>query len=391
MKFQTECKRLRDAVAFCKRSTMKSTMPILASIRLDVDEKTGTLECAATDLEKAHFATVEAAPNRRDAQRWNGVTEGSAVVDPVAILKGLKGSKGVATIETLDGCRVGLRTDSGAFTFEGSPVDEFPTLPGATSIDEDWSWVDPVPSDWHRAVATVLPSCSVDETRYNLNGVYFESKDGETLAIATDGHRLAIADGFGSFPESVGSAIVPRSALVEVIRRIRPNRKGNCAPFRLGANHRELQWKGNDWRIVARTIDGEFPNYRQVIPKAADVWIGCDRSQLIEAVELMGSVAGRKAVRVTINGSIAIEATDPDVGTSTTEIGCDRLRSSAVEVIAGFNPRYLIDALKSMADDRVTLKFEDKTDTHRHSVSPVAIVGSGHDCYPMAVVMPMRF
>jgi DNA polymerase-3 subunit beta len=229
---------------------------------------------------------------------------------------------------------------------------------------------------------TMYATCA-DETRYNLNGVYVEvlSDVGKLRMVATDGHRLAcvdraIAEGLKDLPAGI---IIPRKGLAELKRLVDEE----------DADEVELGFEGNSGLVrkgsvtlAMRLIEGEFPNYRQVIPKDAGRRLTVANEPLVRALRRVHLLSSQQshAVKFEVKeNQVAISTRNPDVGEAREEIDVD-YAGEPLEI--GFNARYLIEALQALATKEVTLGLQD-------ALSPVQLRPADDD-ESLAVVMPMR-
>jgi DNA polymerase-3 subunit beta len=228
-----------------------------------------------------------------------------------------------------------------------------------------------------------LYAASVDETRYNLNGVYLEVLEAEQKLrmVATDGHRLAYADrSIGDEISQISSGvIIPRKGLGELKRLVDEE----------DADEVELGFAGNSAiavtptvKLVMRLIEGEFPNYRQVLPKTAKHRITLPSDALAHVLRRVSLVAveGGRGVRLQVTpGKVVISAKNPDLGEAVEELDLDY---AGEPVSIGFNARYLIDCLGVFRAKEVEIGLIDE-------LSPVQIRPTD-DLDALAVVMPMR-
>jgi DNA polymerase-3 subunit beta len=272
-----------------------------------------------------------------------------------------------------------IRCARARFVLAGTAANEYPTLPEFS------------PGQMVKLQAAVLSSMidrtmyatSLDETRYNLNGVYFEVlKDvGKIRMVATDGHRLACVDrGVGPEVEGLASGvIVPRKGLAELKRLVDEE----------DADEVELAFEGNsglarkgDVTLFMRLIEGEFPNYRQVIPKATPRRIVVPAevfTQALRRVALLSAERSR-AVRMQVSaGRIAISSSNPELGEAHEELDSDY---SGPDVTVGFNSRYLLDALAACHAKEIELGLQDE-------MSPMQLRATD-DADALAIIMPMR-
>jgi len=348
----------------------RNTMPILANALLTARKAEGRLEIAATDLDVgirgAHPATVASAGGLTVSARKLFEIVRELPEEPVELA-----AKQNSFLE--------LRCARSRFTLAATAPEEFPTL--ATLA----------PSAMGRLPAAVLASmiertmyaASTDETRYNLNGVYFELLDegAKLRMVATDGHRLALTDRpVGTEATGLASGVIlPRKALAELKRLVDEE---DADEIELGFEGNSALARKGEVTLVMRLVEGEFPNYRQVVPKSHRHRVLISGDALAQAVRRVAllSVERSKAIRVELgSGRMRVSTTNPDLGEATEELDLD-YQGEGLNI--GFNARYLLDCLAAFHSKEVELALEDE-------LSP-AVLRPAEDPDCLAVVMPMR-
>ena len=232
-------------------------------------------------------------------------------------------------------------------------------------------------------IECTMYAASVDETRYNLNGVYLEvlGDSGEIRLVATDGHRLACIDReIEGDPSALASGvIIPRKGLGELKRLVdEPDAEEIELAF---GNNSGLARKG-DVTLVMRLIEGEFPNYNQVIPKELSRHLILPSDLLVQAlrrVSLLSSERSRAIKLELSEGQLVISSSNPDLGDAREELDVDY---GGDELTIGFNARYLLDAIGAITAKEIRFSFQDDLSPTR--VSPP------DDEKTLGVVMPMR-
>jgi DNA polymerase-3 subunit beta len=350
----------------------RNSMPILANVLLTASGKmeTGRLELAATDLEVGVRGLHAARVSRAGAV----TVSARKLYDIVRELPDEPVQLDASAQSYLE-----LRSGRSRFNLAGAAAEEYPTLPEFS------------PNQLVRLQAAVLSqmiertmyASSMDETRYNLNGVYFElaASDGKLRMVATDGHRLALVDrSIGAQAGGLTSGvIIPRKGLAELKRLVDEE----------DADEIELGFEGNnglarkgDVTLVMRLIEGEFPNYKQVIPKASDRKLTIEADPLVRALRRVALLSAERsrAVKLEIGeGKLLISSSNPDLGDAQEELDVD-YAGPATSI--GFNAKYLLDCLGALATKEIQLAFRDGD-------KPVEIRPSD-DPDTLAVVMPMR-
>ncbi len=222
---------------------------------------------------------------------------------------------------------------------------------------------------------------STDESRYVLNGIFISLKEGKMTVVATDGRRLALVDEEVEISEkSSGEFIVPAKAVNELNRLLQ--RQGDVE-LKFGENQASFALKddkGFSVLLITKLIEGNYPNYRQVIPGEAKERIALGREELVQALRRAEIMTSEKAnsVQLTFGKNIlTITANSPEVGEARETIA---INYKGKELAIAFNPRYLIDPLTALTEDEVFIELIDE-------LSPGVVKINGPFLY---VVMPMR-
>jgi DNA polymerase-3 subunit beta len=350
----------------------RNSMPILANTLIEAPEKgkEAKLHLAATDLEvgirSLHPANVKAT---------GGLTVSAKKL--FEIIRELPDES--IELEATANSYLEIRCNRSRFTLAGTAAAEYPTLP---EFNPDRTV--PIPATVLSAmIERTMYAASVDETRYNLNGVYFEvlGDSGEIRLVSTDGHRLALVDHEieGDVSALASGVIIPRKGLGELKRLVDED---DADDIELAfANNSGLARRG-DVTLVMRLIEGEFPNYNQVIPKDLSRHLILATDALVQAlrrVALLSSERSRAVKFELTEGQLVISSSNPDLGDAREELDVDY---GGDELTVGFNARYMLDAIGSIQSKEVRLSFQDDLSPSR--ITPPT------DEKTLAVVMPMR-
>jgi DNA polymerase-3 subunit beta len=344
----------------------RTTLPILSNVLLRAD---GTrLELTATDLDVTISSSVEAT-----------VKKAGSTTLPVRKLVGI--AKELASqeidLEVDDKSFCSVRAGSSYFKIRGLGPEEFPPMP---KFKDDKKIT--LPQEKIRSMLKKTSfAISTDESRYVLNGIYFSLKEHKLTMVATDGRRLALVDeevevGTGS----QGEFIVPAKAVNELNRLLQD--KGdveitfsdNQAAFTLRDD------KGKTILLVTKLIEGNYPNYRQVIPAETRERVTMAREEFLHALRRAEIMTSEKQNSVKLSfgkNSLAITANTPDVGEARETMA---INYKGKEVSIAFNPTYIIEPLSALETDEVFLELIDE-------LSPGVLKINGPFLY---VVMPMR-
>jgi DNA polymerase-3 subunit beta len=350
----------------------RTSMPILANVLLEAtaEGEEGEIQLAATDLEVGIRGTHQAS-----VEETGGLTVLAKKL--FEIVRELPDE--IVHLSTTQNSYLSIECGRSKFTLAGTPTEEYPTLPNF-----DVKKTVPIQTGvLGSMIERTLYAASMDETRYNLNGVYLEvlKETGRIRMVATDGHRLSLIERTpGEDLSSLGDGvIIPRKGLSE-LKRLVDEDGSDEIELAFEANH-GLARRGRV-TLSIRLIEGEFPNYDQVIPTELNrrIKLPCDTLiQALRRVALLSSERSR-AVKLEISdGKLAISSNNPDLGDAHEEIDID---FSGETLSIGFNARYLLDALGSMRAKEVFLGLQDE-------LSPAKILPTD-DEDSFAVVMPMR-
>ncbi len=349
----------------------RNSMPILANVLLTASGKgDGRLELAATDLEVG----IRGSHPAQVAKTGAVTVSARKLYDIIRELP-----EELVMLEVSGNAYVEIRCGRARFSLAGTDAEEYPSLPQFS------------PNALVRLQAAVLSqmiertmyATSVDETRYHLNGVFFEvaTDIGKLRMVATDGHRLALIErGVGAEANNLASGvIIPRKGLAELKRLVDED----------DADEVELSFEGNtglvrkgDVTLVMRLIEGEFPNYRQVIPREAKLRMTVATEPLVRALRRVALLSAERsrAVKLDLTDSkLLLSSSNPDMGEAQEEIDVD-YAGPALSI--GFNARYLLECLAALAAKEIHLNLRDGN-------SP-AEIRPADDADTLAVVMPMR-
>lgn len=352
----------------------KSTMPILGSVLLEAtqDERGGRLRVSAYDLEIGVTGTYPA-----EIAKPGGVAiRHKEFFDIVRALP-----ERTAVLRREANNRVRLTSGSAEFNIVGQPAEDYPPFPRAEKVP----LVAIEPGQLLEMIEKTQFAISADETRHNLNGVYFEPAEGVVRLVATDGHRLCFVERTlaGDFGLKRG-VIVPRKGLLELRRLLSEDGTGSAE---LGFTETSGLFRRGDLTMVMRLIDGQFPDYMQVIPKEADRTVQVDRPRLLETLKrmsLLSSDRSTNAVKIELQTDLLrVSSQNPDLGEAKEEIV---VAYQGTPLQIGFNARYLMDILQVIDTPQVRLELCDELSP---GVLKPATDGTPESRYT-AVVMPMR-
>ena len=339
----------------------RTTVQILAGILLQASGE--KLDLAATDMELSLRTSLEAQVE----------AEGSVVVPGRLLLElaRLLPGEEVSIEHKLEEAAVEVRSGSATYRLHTYNAEDFPRLPDAAAADRH-----EVDREMLlETVARVSRSASRDESRPVLTGVLMRFEPGKLVMAATDSYRLSVKETAteGSVPEL--EAIVPARALGELVR-IAQAGEG----IELGVHENQVVFSTGDALLTTRRIDGQFPNYRQLVPEAFDHELTLPRDELLDVVRRVAVMAQRNSpLRLRFaEGELTVSAQTQDVGEARESLPVS-FAGESLEI--GFNAEFLRDGVESVGGEQLRLKL----------ISPLRpAVLQGEDDDFLYLIMPIR-
>jgi DNA polymerase-3 subunit beta len=344
----------------------RTTLPILSNVLLRAEE--GRLELTATDLDVTVTCSVEAQVNQA------GLTT-VPVKRLFGIVRELSNSELDMEVDDKNTCSI--RCGPSFFKVNGLSAEEFPPAP---KFKEDKKVI--LKQEAVRGMMRKTSyAISTDESRYVLNGIFISLKDHKLTMVATDGRRLAMVDSeLDVSDSSEGEFIVPAKAVNELNRLLQETGDLEIKYSENQASFSLQDEKGFPVVIVTKLIEGNYPNYRQVIPGEAKERVTLVREELLHALKRADIMTSDKANSVKLaftKNNLAITANSPEVGEARESMA---INYKGPDIAVAFNPKYLIDPLNALSDDEVYLELIDE-------LSPGVLKINDPFLY---VVMPMR-
>lgn len=342
----------------------RQTMPILANVLLVARE--GRLSVTATDLEVELIAEAEL--DRVDAP-GEVTVPGRKLLDIVKALP-----EGSEVSLQLDGDRLVVRSGRSRFVLSTLPAADFPVVEDVESVLR----LELEQAQLRELLERTQFAMAQQDVRYYLNGLLVEAGSKAIRAVATDGHRLALAE--LPVKDQKGRAhqvIVPRKGVQELHRLLGA---GGSVQIQIGTNH--IRVTIDDIRFTSKLIDGRFPDYERVIPKPKKNVLVADRDVLRAALQRAAILSNEKyrGVRLDVaDGTLKIQANNPDQEEARDEIEVE-YDGEPMEI--GFNVTYLLEALAAIESEQVEIGLVDP-----NSSCLIRSPGAEDSRY---VVMPMR-
>lgn len=361
MKFKVKRDTLNKGIEIIQNIiTTKATLPILSNILIETQQN--NLKLTATDLNIGISCVIPVS-----------IQEPGAITIPArrfgSIVKELPGEE--MEISTKKNNTVIIETDTCQFKILGLSSDEFPKLPEF----KDKEVVKIEQTILKRMLQLTAFAVSFDESRYILNGILFKIGKNSLTLVGTDGKRLAIIEKKLNYTITKDvSLIVPIKTIQELTRNLQDD--GEISLI-IGTN--QVLFDFGEIVIISRLIEGEFPDYQQVIPANSTSKIKVARDQFLLATKRAAllSTPDYQAVKLEVfKDKVVLSKSTPDVGESREEIA---VKNEGKEIVIGFNPNYLIDVLKNLSDEWVEFELTG-------SEKPGVIRTEGY----VYIVLPMR-
>ena len=346
----------------------RHTLPILANVLI---RKTGgQIELTTSDLEIQVRTMVEF---DGDASNFSTTVGSRKMID---ILRALPSDQ-VVTLSANQN-KLTLQGGKSRFTLQTLPSDDFPLVQEAADFGPMFS----VPQKTlKQLINQVHFAMAVHDIRYYLNGILFVAEGKNLALVATDGHRLALAQATLESDIPKQEVILPRKTVLELLRLLNDDKDGDSAiEMRFAGNQAKFTFSGMEF--VTKLVEGKFPDYNRVIPKNHRNSFVLGRAPLLSSLQRAAILTSDKfkGVRVNIEpGLLRIASSNAEQEEAKEELEID-YGGDAIEI--GFNVTYLMDALSNMSVEMVKLELQDTNSSVLITVPEQA--GFKY------VVMPMR-
>jgi DNA polymerase-3 subunit beta len=343
----------------------RNTMPVLVNVLLEADQN--RLKVFATDLEVSLTDEVQA----------QVLQTGRVAVSAKNLFEiGKKLSDGSLQLTKKENNWLQIKQGKYVSKIIGVSSDDYPVFPAYS------------PQSFNKIEAQTLKemidrtiySVSNDETRYHLNGVFFEISKTGLRMVATDGHRMSLINKKIETIETPvqQGVIIPRKGLYEIKKIL----EGHSGLVEVAIEGSQFILRSESAVLMIRLIEGKYPNYQQFIPQKLPLKLNLPRVLFLQSLERVALLANQKSKAVQFvltKGRMEISSQNPELGDAKEEIEIDY---KGQDIKIGFNAKYITDVLMSMDQEIVDLELNDQ-------LSPGLIKQHQDDQYT-CVVMPMR-
>ncbi|EHU9455643.1 DNA polymerase III subunit beta [Vibrio vulnificus] len=342
----------------------RPTLPILGNLLINVEN--GQLSMTATDLEVELISKVT----------LGGEFEAGSITVPsrkfLDICRGLPDDAVITFV--LEGDRVQVRSGRSRFSLATLPANDFPNI-------EDWQSeveVSLTQGELRALIEKTQFSMANQDVRYYLNGMLFEIEGSTLRSVATDGHRMAVAQAPLSADFAQKQIIVPRKGVQELVKLLDTPEQ----PVTLQIGSSNLRAEVNDFVFTSKLVDGRFPDYRRVLPQHTTKTLEASCDELRQAFSRAAILSNEKfrGVRVNLAGTeMRITANNPEQEEAEEMLDVS-FEGEAIEI--GFNVSYVLDVLNTLRCEQVRISMSD--------ANASALVENVDDDSAMYVVMPIR-
>ncbi|WCR54248.1 MAG: Beta sliding clamp [Wolbachia endosymbiont of Ctenocephalides orientis wCori] len=341
----------------------RNAIDVLSCISIKAQE--GKIKLIATDLDISMFASLAA----------NVTTEGEIKVSAHTlhdIVKKLPADLDI-NFEVKDQGKLLISCGNANFSLQNVVSDKFPALE-EDDYKHDFTLLT---TDLADLLTKTKFAVSLDDTRYNLNGIYIHTDEQFLYCAATDGHRLAYAK--KAKPTNISGEfgiIIPRKTVMELLKVL-----DYCNEINVKLSERKIKFTCGEYILISKLIDGTFPDYKSVIPLSQDKHMFVESKKLSDVIDRVSVVIHDKVKSIKFSlekNKLTLHSNSSERSDATESIDVD-YNSAAIEI--GFNSRYLLDAL-SCIKNKCKFSLIDS--------SSAAQITDEDDSDALYIVMPMR-
>lgn len=363
MKLQVTQENLNKALASVARvANSRGTLPILSNVLLKTVGN--RLSVVATDLNIAITHHI-----------GSKISEEGNITVPARLMQDFVSSlpAGIIDLE-LDENKLNITADKYQSVINGIPADEFPVMPAITSGQ---TWKVPA-ATLKKSLSQVIFAASSDDARPVLTGVYFHDFEKSLYVVATDSYRLAEAK-LAISTKQPTKLLVPANALQDLLRVLGDSDEQVSVTY----DEQQVLFRVDDIELVARLIDGDYPDYRKLIPGSFAVTAKVKRDDLLNITKVSSLFARETAGSVTIN--VDEKAKSVSIHSIASQLGENTASTTGIVKGSGditLNSRYLLDGLHALAGEEVSFCFNGK-------LEPSLLKDPKSDDY-LHVIMPLK-
>jgi DNA polymerase-3 subunit beta len=362
MKLQVTQENLNKALTSVARvASSRSTLPILANILIKTVNNRLSISATNLDIAITHFIGSK-------------ISSEGAVTIPARLTQDFVSSMPSGVIELeLDNNKLHITTDQYKSVINGIAADEFPVMP---AISGGTTWKLPA-ADLKKALQQIIFAASSDSARPVLTGLYFHNVDKTLYLAATDSYRLAETKLASGAKET--SLLIPASALHDLLRVLSDEEE----EVQITHDDQQVLFQAGDIELVARLIEGKYPDYRRLIPKKFSVTATLAREEFLNITKVSSLFARETAGSITLKvdeaaQSVNIHSVASQLGENTASATASINGSGSITL----NSRYLLDGLHAFDGEQISFCFNGK-------LEPSLLKDPANENY-LHIIMPLK-
>lgn len=362
MKFSVSKEKLLEALVTVQNVvSTRTTLPILSNVLIRAED--GRITFTTNDLDCGISTSIEAV-----VEKTGGTTIPARRLG--GIVKELPSSDVLVEVDSKN--QASIRCGQSFFKMMGIAEEEFPALPTLG----DAKTYTLKQKDLKDALRKTAYAISTDETRYVLNGILFTFKENKLSLVATDGRRLALCEIESEFPRSQEiDIIIPTKCVAELQRLLT-----DIGEVKMMVTENHVGFEANNKTLVSKLIEGNYPNYKQVIPQETRERVTIERELFLAAVRRVSLLSSDKSNSIKLiftKNNLEIVSNTPEVGEAHETLA---VNYKGKDISIAFNPGFLQDPLRNLPDEEIHIDLIDE-------MSPGVIKIATPFLY---VLMPMR-
>lgn len=369
MKFSCDSQTLQKGIGIVEKAiSSRTTVPVMENIFFDIRDH--QLRLRGNDLEIGIETSI---PIESLGQNGSFLIKGKTISSIVSKIYNQP-----LNISVNDSNKVIIKTDHVDFDIHGTSVEEYPAFPNI----EEGTRLSFSSADLRGLIKNTIFSVSFDETKQFLNGVYIKNEQDYIYFVSTDGYRLSLRRMQIAKPDKDFAVIVPYKALNELYKILQQVDAETKVDVTISAS--QISFLMPNFVLVARLVQGQFPDYRQVIPSSSENVLTLSRRTFIDASERAYIIASssNNVVRLSFSDAeLTLKANSPTLGDFKETVEITRQKGSLHANIA-FNVRLILEAIKNIETDLIQIEFNGE-------LSPCIIRPLQDDDYTY-IIMPIR-
>jgi len=326
----------------------KNTLPILSNILIEADQN--TLNLSSTDMDISIKEKINC----------NVIESGSTTLNAQIMFDIIKKLPETSEIEFIsnDSKILTIRSNVSKFSLSCLPKDEFPII----ETELKGKKIKVKSQTIFKLIDKTKFAISNEETRYFLNGLYFniqpEGSSSLITFVGTDGHRLATSSAYVDEKiDEIPGVIIPKKTINELSKLL----SENSNDIEIDISQNKIVFYIDNLILISKLIDGNFPDYKRVIPSGNDKDLIIDRINLLSAVDRVSTIANEKSPSIKLkllNNHINLSTINNENSTATEDI---EVKYDGIEIEIGFNARYVMDILDNLEGEEIKISFNDNS------------------------------